>query len=129
MLIAAEREKKQVSQVLALLEDTQRETEFFLSAITVMELEHGWYRADSAERAAGRRRYLDEIFAIIPVEPFTRQMGTLAARINAEARKAGHSIDTADLLIGTTALHLGYSLATRNVRHFEMVPGLKVVSL
>jgi predicted nucleic acid-binding protein len=52
MLIAAEREKKQVSQVLALLEDTQRETQFFLSAITVMELEHGWYRADSAERAA-----------------------------------------------------------------------------
>ena len=32
-----------------------------------------------------------------------------------------------DLLIGATALELGYSVATANVRHFRLVPGLSVV--
>jgi predicted nucleic acid-binding protein len=32
-----------------------------------------------------------------------------------------------DLLIGVTALELGYSVATRNLRHFKMIPGLSVV--
>ena len=35
----------------------------------------------------------------------------------------------ADLLIGVTALELGYSVATGNLRHFELVPGLSVTQL
>lgn len=34
-----------------------------------------------------------------------------------------------DLLIGVTALELGYGVATHNVRHFHMVPGLSVMRL
>lgn len=34
-----------------------------------------------------------------------------------------------DLLIGVTALHLGYNVATLNVRDFQRVPGLSVVQL
>ena len=94
-----------------------------------MELEHGWRRANTPEAAAKRRSYLDEVLAIIPVEPFTREMGALAAKIDAEMRKAGLVIATADLLIGITALHYGYALGTRNVRHFRMIPGLQVLSL
>jgi hypothetical protein len=44
-----------------------------------MELEHGW-------NALQRRRYLDEIFAVIPVESFTRDMGSLAAEIDAATK-------------------------------------------
>ncbi len=31
-----------------------------------------------------------------------------------------------DLLIGTTALELGYMVVTHNVRHFQMIPDLVV---
>jgi len=34
-----------------------------------------------------------------------------------------------DLLIGVTALHLGFSVATLNVRHFQLIPGLSVIQL
>jgi predicted nucleic acid-binding protein len=34
----------------------------------------------------------------------------------------------ADLLIGVTALQLGYRVATGNLRHFQMVPGLQIIS-
>jgi predicted nucleic acid-binding protein len=69
VLIAAEREKRPVSQLLASLAAEHSETEFLLSSISVMELEHGWHRANTPEAAAKRRRYLDEVLAILPVEP------------------------------------------------------------
>jgi predicted nucleic acid-binding protein len=35
----------------------------------------------------------------------------------------------ADLLIGITALELDYGVATANLRHFQKIAGLTVVSL
>lgn len=129
VLIAAEREKRPVSLLLVSLSEELSEAEFLLSSITVMELEHGWHRANTPETAAKRRRYLDETLAILPVEPFTREMGVLAAKIDADMKKTGLVIATADLLIGVTALHYGYAVGTRNVRHFKMIPGLQVITL
>jgi predicted nucleic acid-binding protein len=34
-----------------------------------------------------------------------------------------------DLIIGATALHLGFDIATLNVRHFQRIPGLHVVTI
>jgi tRNA(fMet)-specific endonuclease VapC len=129
VLIAAEREKRPLSQLLTSLSAVHSETEFILSSISVMELEHGWHRANSPEAAARRRSYLDEVLAILPVEPFTREMGILAGKIDADMKKSGLVIATADLLIGITALHYGYAIGTRNLRHFKMIPGLKVLPL
>ena len=129
MLIAAEREKRPVSQLLAPLSAEHSETEFLLFFISVMELEHGWHRANTPEAAAKRRRYLDEVLAILPVESFASEMGVLAANTDADMKKVGLVVATADLLIGTTALHLDDDIGTRNVRHFKMIPGLKILPL
>ena len=56
-------------------------------------------------------------------------MAQLPAKIDAEARRAGRSIPFSDLLIGVTALHFGYAIGTRNLRHFRMVPNLEVIQL
>ena len=53
----------------------------------------------------------------------------LAAGIDAGMRQTGRMVATADLIIGVTALHYGFSLGTCNVRHFHMIPGLTVLSL
>jgi predicted nucleic acid-binding protein len=50
--------------------------------------------------ALQHREYLDEIFAVILVEPFNGEMGTLAAEIDSSAKNAGRVISLADLLIG-----------------------------
>jgi predicted nucleic acid-binding protein len=60
------------------------------------------------------------------VQPFTKEMGQLAAKIDVEARKQGAVIPFADLEIGVTALQFGNAIATHNIRHFEMIPGLVV---
>jgi predicted nucleic acid-binding protein len=122
VLISAEREARPVSGLLATLEQEHGETEIVLSVVTVIELEHGWYRTQTAEQARKRREYLNTVFAAIPVEPFSTQMAQLAAKIDVETRQLGRTIPFADLLIGVTALHFGYSLGTRNLRHFHVLP-------
>jgi tRNA(fMet)-specific endonuclease VapC len=129
VLIAAERDAKPVSELLATLEQEHGETEIMLSSITVIELEHGLHRANTTELVRKRRDYLDTVFAAIPVEPFTRELAQVAAKIDAEAKQTGRVIPFPDLLIGVTALYFAYAIATRNLRHFQMIPGLKVISL
>jgi predicted nucleic acid-binding protein len=129
VLIVAEREAKPVSSLLAGLQQQHGENEIVLSSITVVELEHGLHRAQTAEQAQKRRDYLDTVFAAIPVESFSREMAQIAAKVDAEARKTGKMIPFSDLLIGATALHYGYSVGTRNLRHFQMIPNLTVVSI
>lgn len=126
VLIDAERKMRPVSELLAAIRASTGLTEILLSAVSVIELEHGLWRATTPEIRQHRRNYLDTIFAAIPVEPFTKEMGQLAAKIDAEARKLSVVIPFADLQIGVTALHFDYAMGTLNVRHFEMIPGLEV---
>jgi len=63
------------------------------------------------------------------VHPVTVEIAELAGRIEGEQASHGVSIAFEDLLIGTTALHLGYAVVTINVRHFQVIPGLTVLQL
>jgi tRNA(fMet)-specific endonuclease VapC len=126
ILISAERTARPISKLLEELRASTGGTDIMLSAVSVIELEHGLWRANTPEIAQHRRLYLDGIYVAIPVQAFTKEMGQLAAKIDAEARKQGSVIPFADLEIGVTALYFGYGIATHNARHFEMIPGLVV---
>ena len=128
VLVSSERQRLPVSELLDRLQQQHRATEIVLSAISVVELEHGVYRAQSPQQASQRRNYLDTVFAAIPAEPFTIQIGKVVAQAAAEARVNGLTIPFADLLIGGTALSFGYELVTSNLRHFQQISGLSVLS-
>ena len=53
----------------------------------------------------------------------------LAGRLDGEQRSRGVTIPSVDLLIGATALEHGYSVATVNVRHLQLIPGLEILQL
>jgi tRNA(fMet)-specific endonuclease VapC len=53
----------------------------------------------------------------------------LAGRIEGEQAARGVSIAIEDLMIGATALYLGFDVATLNVKHFQAIPGLKVLAV
>jgi predicted nucleic acid-binding protein len=66
---------------------------------------------------------------VVEVVPFAKSTAFLAGRIDGEQRSIGVTIPSLDLLIGATALELGYSVATANLRHFQLIPGLAVITL
>jgi len=127
LLIAGERRGERVWDILERVKASQGETENALSAITVVELTHGIYRAKSEGDRRRRRAFVEELCLAIPVHAVTLEIAQLAGRIEGEQAANGVAIALPDLLIGVTALHLGCSVATLNVRHFQLIPGLSVV--
>ena len=105
------------------------EQEVALSVVTVLELAHGVARADTVERRSKRQRFLDELLRAVPVQPVTVPIALLAGRIDGEQQSKGTRIALADLLIGASALELGYAVGTANARHFQLIPGVNVVNL
>lgn len=89
VLIAAERDARPVSELPVTIERAHSETEIVLSSFTVIELEHGFHRANTAELRRKRREYLDTVFSAIPVQPFTKEMAQAAAQYDAEAKLTG----------------------------------------
>lgn len=76
-----------------------------------------------------RLEFIERLASDIPVYPVSLDIARLAGRIEGQQESKGIQIAFEDLLIGSTALHLNYTLATLNVRHFRQVPGLTIVQL
>jgi tRNA(fMet)-specific endonuclease VapC len=100
-----------------------------LSTVSVVELEHGVWRAKDAAQAARRRGFLGDFFAAVQSCPLTFEIARRAGRIDGEAKAKGVAIPFQDLLIGATALEFDYAVATRNVKHFLTIPDLTVKPL
>jgi len=129
VLIAAERGGESVRAILKRVQAKEGETESALSAVTIVELTHGIYRARNDTDRERRRAFTDELLRDMTVYPVTLEIAQLAGRVEGEQAARGVSIALEDLLIEATALHLGYSVATSNVRHFRLIPKLSIVQL
>lgn len=129
VVIAAERRGDTVQAFLQRIIDAAGDQNAALSPVAVVELVHGIYRSDSVERRARREAFVEELVSTVAVYPLTTDIARLAGRLDAEQQSRGIVVPFADLLIGATALSLGYSVLTVNPRHFERIPGLTVVHL
>ena len=127
ILVTAERQGNNARQMMAAVSSHFGNTEIALSVITLLELAHGAARADTPARKAVRHQFIDELLAALPIHPVTPAVALRTGQIDGENQARGVRLPLADLLIGVTALELGYSVATRNVRHFHMIPGLSVM--
>jgi predicted nucleic acid-binding protein len=127
VLIAAERKGSNARQVLSEIAERAAGEDVAFSVVTLIELAHGAARGDTAERKTMRRQFLQELTTALPVHPVTVPVALRAGQIDGESTAKGVRIALSDLLIGVTALELGYRVATANVRHFQMVPGLEIV--
>ena len=105
LLIAGERRGQRVWDILERAKASQGETENALSAITIVELTHGIYRAKSEADRQRRRVFVEELSQAIRVHPVTLEIAQLAGRIEGEQAAKGVVIALPDLLIGVTALH------------------------
>jgi predicted nucleic acid-binding protein len=129
VLIAAERRNRTAAQVVEGVLQSIGEIPIVLSAITVAEIGHGIYRANTQELRERRRAFLDELKATIPIQPITEATAEIAARVGGEQAGKGINLPLADLLIGSCALELGFAVGTSNMRDFGRIPGLRLTQI
>src|SRR5579859_5992684 len=120
VVIAAERRGDNVTGMLKQIVAVTSDQRAVLSSIGMTELVHGIYRAQTEDARNRRDSFIRELLNDVEVYPYTRETALVAGRIDAEQRSRGVTIPFADLLIGATALEVGYSLLTVNVRHFRL---------
>lgn len=63
-----------------------------------------------------------------PLLPLTRKAGLRAGALLGELRRDGAAIDVRDAMQAGICLEAGATLVTRNVSHFERIPGLRISS-
>jgi predicted nucleic acid-binding protein len=127
VVIAGERRGQTVRQILEQLYAAHGEIEMGLSVVSIVELVHGIQRAKDDLQRKRRQAFVDELVRDVPVHPVNLETARMAGRIEGERASRGITIAFEDLLIATTALQLGFAVATSNLRHFQAIPGLTVV--
>jgi predicted nucleic acid-binding protein len=129
VIVEAERKGQTVEQLLEQVRGSVGEVEIAICSVTVAELVHGVYRANTGEIRQRRRAFIDELKRHVPVHPVTDETGEIIGRISGEQAAKGIKIPFDDLAVGASALEQGYAVATLNLRHFQMIPGLVVKQL
>jgi predicted nucleic acid-binding protein len=127
VIIDAERRGETVERLIERIVHSTGDQDAALSAVGLTEIVHGIYRASTSAIRSRREAFLDELLADLTVYPYTKETAMLAGKLDGEQQGKGVVVPFADLLIGATALALGFSVLTVNVRHFERIPGLAVV--
>jgi len=78
--IKAERQKHPVEGMLSLIRNEVGSTDIALSVVSVMEFEHGIWRAKDPTHAAIRKQFLEDLIRCVPVYPLTTDIARLAGR-------------------------------------------------
>ena len=129
VLITAERQGQNARQMLTAISNAAGDAEIAISVVTLIELAHGAARANTPERRAKRNQFIQELLLAVPIHPVTIPIALRAGQLDGENQARGLRLPLSDILIGVTALELGYEIATANLRHFQMITGLKVLAL
>jgi predicted nucleic acid-binding protein len=97
--------------------------ELALSVHVLCELHAG---AELSNNPPRERQSIDRLCSALSLRPADDALAPIYGRLLAHLQKAGKSIATMDLLIAAAALVDGAPIVTRNLDHFQRVPGLEV---
>ena len=97
-----------------------------MSIVTLAELYSGVAR--STDRAKAERE-VQRVVSQVAVLGIDDTIARIWGREDARLTLAGQKIGDVDLFIAATALAHDLTLCSQNRKHFERVPGLKLVSL
>lgn len=98
----------------------------FASTVTLAELYVAAYRSSGSRKWLQRIR--ESILPVLTVIHFDLDCAHVCGRIQADLMDRGVPIEAADVQIAATAQRYRLRLVTANVRHFDRIPGLQLVT-
>jgi predicted nucleic acid-binding protein len=105
------------------------DTDMFISAITIGEMQRGITRMPLGKRRVRLESFLDQLVIRFPsmVLPIDLQVGRVWGDVYASCQMKGFNLSSSDSLIAATAIHHGLHVVTRNVKDFEPT-GVQIVN-
>ena len=105
-------------QGLDKLVEGREDEPFGISVVTVSELLHGVHRADSEKRRLIRGAFVEKIIQNFPLYPFDLNAARIYAKLWANLAKKGVAVGAHDLMIASTAIAIGFSVVTGDLRDY-----------
>jgi predicted nucleic acid-binding protein len=99
----------------------ERGDDFIIPPLVHYEIRRG-FLCKSAPR---REKMYDRLIKQYPVDEVSVESLELGAGVYADLYHAKRTVSDVDLLIAAYCMDGGYTLITNNVRHFEVIDGLK----
>lgn len=101
--------------------------EIVTTELNIFEIYFGIYQKESVR--SEEEKSAEELFNSITILPFGADCGKRASKLLISLVKIGKMINQNDALIASILQKNGIdSIATRNVKHFSNISGLKVIS-
>ncbi|PYK92251.1 MAG: VapC toxin family PIN domain ribonuclease [Verrucomicrobia bacterium] len=97
---------------------------FGISVISAAELLHGVHRADTQKRRIKRSSYVEKVLELYAIYPFELGAARIYAELWATLQRKGVRIGAHDLMIAATAISLGWTVATLDLRDYRKIEGL-----
>ena len=97
-------------------------------AISVISYGELVFCAEKSEQIANNLAKVHRLREVFPVIDLSCSIMDTFGNIKAEVDRKGKTVDDFDLLIGATALTLGYCVVSNNEKHIKMISGLKMVN-
>lgn len=110
-------------QAVALLESLIP-APFFISIITYAEVYEGVYYNQNPQQ---QEQAFGQFLQAASVVGISEEVAQVWATIRGSLRRTGLLIPPADLFIAATAVFHDLTLVTRNLKHFDRVPDLKLL--
>jgi predicted nucleic acid-binding protein len=124
VIVAAERGDLVFDEILS-----ERGTDqVAIAAITASELLQGVDRF-KGERRERIEQLVGRLLATVPIVPFDLAIARVHAGLAADLAAKGLAVGAHDLIVGATAISLGYDLMTRSGRSYARIPGISLVRL
>lgn len=125
--ISAERRKQSVPDFIESILRAHGPLDLSLSPVTVAELVHGIFRAQTPAAAQTRRLFFEELVSLVPVHPVNKQTGWLVGQIEGQEAAKGNVLPFNDLMIAAAAIEQGCAVLTTSLRQSQKIPNLTVI--
>lgn len=109
--------------------DSHDEDTILTSSICEAEVYEGIYREKPENISAKQKTFKNLLENFADTVSFDSNQANITGKIRAELSKKGSLIGDLDVLIAAAAISQNATLVTKNLNHFQKIPGLQVESL
>ncbi len=100
--------------------------QIFVSEITLAELTYGAMNSGDYERHIKEPEWLRKYVTVYGISDVFYEYAQIRCALNKIKKHLDKEVGSLDIFIGATAIHYGLTVVTENIKHFSLMPGVRI---
>jgi tRNA(fMet)-specific endonuclease VapC len=100
--------------------------QIFVSEVTLAELTYGAMNSGDYQRHIRESEWLRQYVTVYDISDVFYEYAQIRCALNRIKKNLDKEVGSLDIFIGATALHYDLTVVTDNIKHFSLMPGVKI---